>query len=198
MFRLVVKIVVILLISTQGCFAAQNFLNSVVFEKVDGQSNIVLRTDAITKVKKTIQSNDRIVLTIKGITPSANMSTIYKNFDGSAKIVSEGLNNGELKLHIISPNAANANIIFNTPDSAPIYVGERFGHEKANWAFTTLAFAGLMLVTTSHRTRKKIKRRELRDREIEFYKAKLPSMNYKPSASYGYAMNTIQKEHLYK
>ena len=194
MYGLVAKLIVIMLISGQCCFAAQNFLNSVVFEQVDGQSNIVLRTDGIARVKKTVQSNDRITLTITGITPSTNMSTVYKNFNGMAKIVSEDAKNGELKLHIISPNAANANIIFNTPDSAPIYVGERFGQEKANWALTTLIFAGLFLVTTSHRTRKRIKRRELRDREIEFYKAKLPSMNYKPTMRY--AMNSIQKEQI--
>lgn len=173
-------------------FASQNFLNSVVFEQSEGQYNIVLRSDATAKVKKSTQGNDKITLTLKGITPSGNINTIYKNINGANPLVVEQLGDKELKLHIQAPNVSSANIIFNTPDSAPIFVGERFGQEKMNWALTVLAITGIILYSTSRRTRKVCQKRELRDREIEFYKAKLPSMNYKPG--YKYSMNTIKKE----
>ncbi len=172
--------------------AAQNFLNSVVFEQNEGQYNIVLRSDTPAKVRKTTHGSDRITLTLKGITSANNINTVYKNVNGTNPLIVENLGNNELKLHIQAPNAASANIIFNTPDSAPIFVGERFGHEKMSWALTVLTLAGIVLYSTNRRTRKVCQRRELRDREIEFYKAKLPSMNYKPE--YKYAMNTIKKE----
>ena len=175
-------------------FASQNFLNSVVFEKTDGQYNIVLRSDIPAKVKKSVQSNDKVTLTIKGITSANNINTIYKNVENINPLVVESTGDNELKLHIQGKDVATANIIFNTPDSAPIFVGERFGHEKMSWALTVFALAGIILYSTNRKTRKVAQKRELRDREIEFYKAKLPSMNYKPT--YKYAINTIKKETL--
>ena len=171
-------------------FAAQNFLNSVVFEQSEGQYNIVLRSDTPAKVRKSTQGSDKITLTLKGITSANNINTIYKNVNGVNPLVVENIGENELRLQIQAPDVANANIIFNTPDSAPIFVGERFGHEKMTWTLTVLTLAGIILYSTSRRTRKVCQRRELRDREIEFYKAKLPSMNYKPT--YKYAMNTIK------
>ena len=192
MFRLVITLLIVLGTLAPKSFGAQNFLNTVVFEQNEGQYNIILRTDTPAKVKRSVQSGDKITLTLKGITSANNINTIYKNVNGVNPLVVETIGDKELKLHIQAPNAASANIIFNTPDSAPIFVGERFGQEKKSWTLTVLTLAGIILYSTSRRTRKVCQRRELRDREIEFYKAKLPSMNYKPT--YKYAINTIKKE----
>ena len=192
MIRLVVTLLLVLGMLAPMSLAADNFLNSVVFENTEGQYNIVLRSDSTAKVKRTIQANDKITLTLKGISSANNINTIYKNVNGISPLVVENTDKNELKLHIQGPNVASANIIFNTPDSAPIFVGERFGHEKMSWTLTVLTLASIVLYSTNRRTRKVCQRRELRDREIEFYKAKLPSMNYKPT--YKYAMNTIKKE----
>ena len=173
-------------------FGAQNFLNSVVFDKTDGQNNILLRSDKFARVKKSVQSPNEITLVIKDLSNAPNMTTIYKNSARDGKVIVETGEKGELKLHIMSPDASSANIIFNTPDSAPIYVGERFGKQKINWTFTMLIIAGLILFSTNKNTRRIALRRELRDREIEFYKAKLPSMNYQPTNRY--SMNSIKKE----
>ncbi len=196
MFRLVLTLLIVLGTFAPMSFGAQNFLNSVVFDGTEGQYSIILRSDTPAKVKKTVQANDKITLTMKGISPAGNINTIYKNVNGISPMVVENLGNNEIKLHIQGENIAGANIIFNTPDSAPIFVGERFGHEKMSWTLTVLALAGIILYSTNRRTRKICQRRELRDREIEFYKAKLPSMNYKPT--YKYAMNTIKKETILK
>lgn len=192
MFRLVLTLLIVLGTFAPVSFGAQNFLNSVVFDATEGQYNIILRSDTPAKVRKTTQAGDKITLTMKGITPAGNINTIYKNVSGVSPLVVENTGENEMKLHIQGPNVAGANIIFNTPDSAPIFVGERFGHEKMTWTLTVLTLAALILYSTNRRTRKVCQRRELRDREIEFYKAKLPSMNYKPT--YKYAMNSIKKE----
>lgn len=192
MFKRVLTLLISLGIGASASFASQNFLNSVVFEKADGQYNIILRSDVPAKVKKSAQGSDKITLTIKGITSANNINTIYKNVEGVSPLVVEATGDNELKLHIQGKDVSSANIIFNTPDSAPIYVGERFGQEKISWALTVFALAGIILYSTNRKTRKVAQKRELRDREIEFYKAKLPSMNYKPT--YKYAMNTIKKE----
>lgn len=196
MFKRVLTSLIVLGMAAPVSFAAENFLNSVVFEQNEGQYNIVLRSDTPAKVKKSSQGSDKITLTLKGIKPANNINTIYKNVKGANPLVIENTGENELKLQIQAPNAASANIIFNTPDSAPIFVGERFGHEKMTWTLTVLTLAGIVLYSTNRRTRKVCQRRELRDREIEFYKAKLPSMNYKPE--YKYAMNTIKKETILK
>jgi len=192
MLRKVLTLLVILGMGASTSFASQNFLNSVVFENIDGQYNIILRSDIPAKVRKSTQGSDKVTLTIKGITSANNINTIYKNVNNINPLVVEATGENELKLHIQGENVANANIIFNTPDSAPIFVGERFGHEKTSWALTVFALAGIILYSTNRKTRKVAQKRELRDREIEFYKAKLPSMNYKPT--YTYSMNTIKKE----
>ncbi len=192
MFRLVITLLITLGMFAPTSFGAQNFLNSVVFDNTEGQYNIILRSDSPAKVKKTTQGSDKVTLTLKGITSANNINTIYKNIEGVSPLVVETIGNNELKLHIQGANVAGANIMFNTPDSAPIFVGERFGQEKMNWTLTVLTLAGIVLYSTNRRTRKVCQRRELRDREIEFYKAKLPSMNYKPG--YKYAINTLQKE----
>lgn len=192
MFRLVVTLIMLLGIGVNTCFGAQNFLNSVVFEEIDGQNNIILRSDKLAKVKKSVQSSNEITITTKDLTCADNMTTIYKNSPHSARVIIENGEKGELKLHILSPNASTANIIFNTPDSAPIYVGERFGQQKTNWTLTMLILGAIILFSTNRNTRKIALRREMRDREIEFYKAKLPSMNYQPS--YRYSINSIKKE----
>lgn len=192
MFRLVLTLLIVLGTFAPMSIGAENFLNSVVFEQNEGQYNIVLRSDTPAKVKKNTQGNDKITLTLKGITAAGNINTIYKNVNGANPMLVENLGNNEIRLQIQAPDVANANIIFNTPDSAPIFVGERFGQEKKTWTLTVLTLAGIILYSTNRRTRKVCQRRELRDREIEFYKAKLPSMNYKPE--YKYAMNTIKKE----
>ena len=192
MFRLVVTLIMMLEVCVNTSFATQNFLNSVVFDKTDGQNNILLRSDKFAKVKKSVLSPNEITLTVKDLNSAPNMTTIYKNSAKDGRVIVEAGEKGELKLHIVSPDAASANIIFNTPDSAPIYVGERFGKQKINWTFTMLVIAGLILFSTNRNTRRIALRRELRDREIEFYKAKLPSMNYQPSNCY--SMNSIKKE----
>jgi len=192
MFRLVVTLLMMMGLGINACFASQNFLNSVVFEHADGQYNVLLRSDKYAKIKKTVQSPSEITLITKDLTCANNLTTIYKNFDKEGRVIVENGEKGELRLHIISPNVASANIIFNTPDSAPIYVGERFGQQKTNWAFSMLIIGAIVLFSTNKNTRRIAIRRELRDREIEFYKAKLPRMNYQPT--YRYSMNSIQKE----
>jgi len=192
MFRLVVTLIMMLGMCAGACNASQNFLNSVVFEETDGQVNVLLRSDKIANIKKTVQNSNEITLTTKNMTCADNMTTIYKNFNKNGRVIVENGEKGELRLHIISPDVANANIIFNTPGSAPIYVGERFGQQKTNWAFSVFVIGLIILFSTNRSTRKIALRRELRDREIEFYKAKLPSMNYQPS--YKYSINSIKKE----
>ena len=192
MYRLVVTLIMMLGVCVNTSYGAQNFLNSVVFDKTDGQNNILLRSDKFAKVKKSVQNPNEITLTVKNLTNSPNMTTIYKNSAKEGRVIVETGEKGELKLHIVSPDASRANIIFNTPDSAPIYVGERFGKQKVNWTFAMLITVGLILFSTNRNTRRIALRRELRDREIEFYKAKLPSMNYQPT--YRYSMNSIKKE----
>jgi len=172
--------------------ATDNFLNAVVLEGVDNGYNIVLRSDMPAKVKKTIKSSDKIVLTLKGIAISNNVNTLYKNTSNANNIIVENAGNDELNVYIFAKDIAGANVLFNTPNSAPIPVGDRFAKEKLIWAGCSVAFLMLMINFLKSRDRRIAKKITMREREIAFYKAKIPSINYK-MAQRAYASSPLRE-----
>ena len=74
------KILFTLIIFTGlSAYAGDNFLNSVVIDNNDGDMSVILRSDEVTKVKKEVESSDKVILTLKGIAQSPNINTLYKN-----------------------------------------------------------------------------------------------------------------------
>ena len=121
------KILLTLIIFTGlAAYAGENFLNTVVLENNDGAYSIVLRSDEVAKVKKDVEAPDKIVLTLKGISQSPDVNTLYKNTPEVSGLVIQNSGNNEVKIFINAPDISKANIIFETPNSAPILVGEAF------------------------------------------------------------------------
>ena len=170
-------------------YASTNFLNSVVLEKGEDGYNIILRSDDTAKVKKSFQSTDKIVLTLSGITTSNDFNTMYKNTSDVNNIVVENSDTGAIKIYIQAPGISKANIVFDTPNSAPIPVGDSFASEKTAWCVVSIAL--LLMVMRSAKNIKTgnalydLHQQVVREREMEMYqnfKAELksmPSMNYK-------------------
>lgn len=183
------KILLTLIIFTGlAAYAGENFLNTVVLENNDGAYSIVLRSDEVAKVKKDVEAPDKIVLTLKGISQSPDVNTLYKNTPEVSGLVIQNSGNNEVKIFINAPDISKANIIFETPNSAPILVGEAFEEEKIVWSVISIAL--LLLVMRSARSisaepEQKDINKIIKEREIALYRnfqkevASMPSINYK-------------------
>ena len=153
--------------------ASNNFLNSIILEKnLDGMK-IVLRSDNITKVKKSVQSPDNIIITLNGITASSGFNAIYKNISDESNVVIENSDASSVKLYIHSPDISKADIIFETPDATPVKVGDSFASEKMLW--TAISLLILLMIMKTGRNIKTgdmfydLQQKVIREREMEMY-----------------------------
>lgn len=200
--KLILILTLIVTFTVNTAQAGTNFLNSVVLEKGEDGYNIILRSDNTAKVKKSIQSADKIVLTLNGITTSNNINTLYKNTPDVNNIILDNSDSNILKIYIQAPDIAKANIVFETPNSAPIAVGDNFAHEKIIWSVISL-----LLLFMAMRSAKNINtgnplydlhQKALREREMEMYKnfkdelKRMPAMNYNIN-SRSYTTNVVRR-----
>lgn len=179
----------LILLTGISAFAVDNTLNSVVISKEGEETSIVLRSDEVTKVKKDIESNNRIVLTLKGIAQSRDLNTVYKNTSDVNGLVIQSDNNNELKIYIDAPDISKANIVFETPNSAPITVTDGVSEERVIWSVVSIIILLAIMryaknVTFAEKPKKDINE-IIKEREKALYRsfqkevATLPSMNYK-------------------
>ena len=171
--KLLLILTIMTTITMNFAFANSNFLNSVVLEKGDDGYNIILRSDNKAKVKKSFKSDDKITLTLNGITTSNDFNTMYKNTSEVNNIVVENTDANTVKIYIQAPDISKANIVFDTPNSAPIVVSDNFAAQKTIWTIISL---GLLLIIM--RSAKNIKtgnmlydlhQQVIREREMEMY-----------------------------
>lgn len=186
------KILFTLIIFTGlSAYAGDNFLNSVVIDNNDGDMSVILRSDEVTKVKKEVESSDKVILTLKGIAQSPNINTLYKNAKDVNGLIIQNDGNNDLKVYIEAPNIAKADIIFDTPNSAPITVSDSTDEERVLWSVISIAI--LLLVMRSAKNictepPKKDINEIIKEREKELYRnfqkevASMPSIGYKLKA----------------
>lgn len=171
-----------------SAFAGENYLNSVVISNNDGETSIVLRSDEVAKVKKEVEGADKVVLTLKGISQSPAINTLYKNTsDINGLVIQNGVNK-ELKIYIEAPNISKANVVFETPNSAPVAVNDAVHEEKIIWSLVSVALLFAVMYSTKNISEKPIKQdinEIIKEREKALYRnfqkevATLPSINYK-------------------
>lgn len=166
--------------------ASSNYLNEIILEAANDGYNVILRSDFPAKVKKSIQNNDKIILTMKGAVVSEHVNTIYKNTNASDNIIIETNTKDGVKIYINANNITDANIIFNTPNSAPIQIGNKFAREKFLSAISVITFILLLSGYIKSQNQRITKKITVREREIAFYKANMPSINYR-AAQQAYA-----------
>lgn len=180
-----------LIFFTSSAFATDNLLNTVVLEGTDGGYNVILRTDDIASVKKTVNSNNKITLDVKGVSSSSSISTLYKNTSQANTVIVENSGNNSVKIHINAKDIANSNIIFDTPASAPVVVSEGVSNNTVAWS--VLAFVLLCFIFAKSRYIKDDSasvirdaiQKDMRNREIAMYKTykkemlTIPSIDYK-------------------
>ena len=179
--------------------ASDNFLNSIVISKADGNTSVILRSDEVAKIKREVESNDEIVLTLKNMKQSNGLDTLYKNVsDVNGMIIQNS--GSDLKIFIDAPDISKASIVFETPDSAPIVASDNKSESKAVWSIISIAL--LLLVMRSAKNINIDKPQKdineiIKEREKELYKnfqkevATLPSINYKLK---GYRKHVLKGE----
>ena len=179
--------------------ASDNFLNSIVISKTDGNTSVILRSDEITKIKREVDSNDEIVLTLKNTKQSSSLDTLYKNISDVNGLIIQNTGN-DLKIFIDAPNISKASIVFETPDSAPIVVSDNKGEGKVVWSVISIALLLFVMHSAKNISIDKPQKdinEIIKEREKELYKnfqkevASLPSINYKLK---GYRKHVLKGE----
>lgn len=184
------KILLTLIILTgMSAYAADNYLNSVVVSKDESGTSIVLRSDETAKVKKEIEGTDKVILTLKGIAQSPSLNTLYKNTSEIYGLIIQNGGNNELKIYVEAPNISKANIVFETPNSAPIPVNDAMGEEKLIWTLVSVALLFAVMYSAKKMVEKPYVEPDIneliKEREKAMFRnfqkevSTLPNMNYK-------------------
>lgn len=183
------KILLTLIIFTGlAAFAGENYLNSVVIENNDGETSVILRSDEVAKVKREVEAPDKVILTLKGISQSPDINTLYKNSSNVSGLIIQNDGNNDLKVYIEAPGISKADIVFDTPNSAPVTVSDASGEERIVWSIISIAILLLVMRSAKNISPKPAKKdinEIIKEREKALYRnfqkevAAMPSMGYK-------------------
>lgn len=173
--------------------ASENYLHTVVLEGTNDGYNIILKTDAMPTVRKTIKGNNNLVLNVKGITTSNTVNAIYKSTSDVNSLVIENIADDELKVYIQAKDIANSTIMAQTADLAPVILSERFPLEKVMCTIAVLGILVLLIKSAKSLTDYEnsiVIKKDIKDREIELYRsfqrelADMPKINRKINSAY--------------
>lgn len=195
-----ILLTLILILAGAGAFAADNFLNSIVIDNVDGETSIILRSDEVAKIKRDIESPNRIVLNLKGIKQSPDINTMYKNTTKVQGLAIQSEKNNELKIYIEAPEIAKASVVFETPNSAPITVSSVVSEGKVLWCIISIILL-LFVMRSAKNSKPKVVKPDIneiiKEREKALYRnfqkevASVPSINYRLK---GYSKHVLKGE----
>lgn len=184
-----ILLTLIIILSGVSAFAGENFLNSLVIDNNDGVTSIILRSDDVAKLKREIESPDKIIINLKGIKQSPDITTLYKNTTKVNGLAIQSEKNNELKIYIEAPAIAKANVVFETPNSAPITVSSVVGEGRIAWSIISIALLLLIMRSARNARPKKIIKPSIneiiKEREKAMYRnfqkevKTLPSINYR-------------------
>lgn len=94
--------------------AADNVLQAIQVNGVKDSYNIVLKSDDVAELKKTVQAPNKMIINLKGIRASKSINTIYNNTSSVDSVVVEPINDDTVKILIQGQNVANAEVNFDT------------------------------------------------------------------------------------
>lgn len=137
----------LIIFSGMAAFGAENYLNTVVISNNDGKTSIVLRSDETAKVKKEVESSDKVILTLKGISQAPDINTLYKNTYGVRGLMVQNEGANGLKIYVEAPDISKADVVFETPNSAPVVVSDSISEERVIWSVISIVL--LLIVMTS-------------------------------------------------
>ncbi len=95
-------------------FASDNVLQAIQVDGVKDSYNIILKSDDVAEVRKTIQAPNKMVLDLKGIRASKAINTIYNNTANVDSVVVEPTSDDTVKILIQAQNVANSEVHFDS------------------------------------------------------------------------------------
>lgn len=95
-------------------FASDNVLQAIQVNGAKDSYNIVLKSDDVAELKKTVQAPNKMIINLKGIRASKTINTIYNNTSNVDSVVVEPINDENVKILIQGENVANAQVNFDT------------------------------------------------------------------------------------
>lgn len=95
-------------------FASDNVLQAIQIDGTKDSYNIILKSDDVAELRKTVQAPNKMILNLKGIRASKTINTIYNNTSNVDSVVVEPINDDSVKILIQADNAENAAIHFDT------------------------------------------------------------------------------------
>ena len=173
MKKIFLNLIFTLIMLSSAAHAADNSLHAVILEGTDNGYNVILRTDKVSGVKKTVQADGTLLIDVKNTSTSVNMDTKYINTRDVNNVIVENAGGNEVKIYVQGKNADKADIIFDTPASAPVVVSDGISKKQITW----IAAAFLMICIMSGSFKKSVEkdekvtlRNDLTEREIKMYK----------------------------
>lgn len=100
--------------NVNGAFASDNVLQAIQVDGTKDSYNIILKSDDVAEVRKTIQAPNKMVLDLKGIRASKTINTIYNNTSNVDSVVVEPTGEDSVRVLVQADNASNANVHFDT------------------------------------------------------------------------------------
>lgn len=97
-----------------SAFSSDNVLQAIQVDGAKDSYNIILKSDDVAEVKKTIQAPNKMILNLKGIRASKTINTIYNNTSNVDSVVVEPTGEDSVKILVQAENAGNAEVHFDT------------------------------------------------------------------------------------
>lgn len=108
-----------IVLSMLSAMAEDNVLQSIEIEPVKDTYNIVLVSDKAVDVKKSVQAQNKITLTMKDIRASKTLNTVYNNVSNVDTVMVEPAGNG-ISIFFQAENASAATVTFDALTPAPV------------------------------------------------------------------------------
>lgn len=112
-------------------FASDNVLQAIQVDGVKDSYNIILKSDDVAEVKKTVQAPNKMILVLNGIRASKTINTIYNNTSSVDSVVVEPNGDDSVKISIQAANVANAGVHFDSLKTPLGVLGNTQSQKKA-------------------------------------------------------------------
>ena len=99
------------ILSANAAESTTNILNAIQIDSLKNTYNITLNTETEVDVKRTVQSSDNMILTLKNIKPAKSLNTVYKNAAEVDNIMVEPIGDNTLNIAIKAKNISNSAVI---------------------------------------------------------------------------------------
>ena len=95
-------------------FATENVLQAIQITGVKDSYDVILKSDDVAEVKKTVQAPNKMIILLNGIRASKTINTIYNNTSSVDSVVVEPVTDESVKIFIQAANVQNARIQFDS------------------------------------------------------------------------------------